>query len=424
MDVKQIRRKLQGSVPRIGMRIIKTAVGVFICFVVNYFRGFGADNMTVDAAITAVICMQQTFKDTKTSALNRFAGTLTGAVWGFIFLALLTSVSSSIHILLSYGIVALGVIVVIYTTVLFQKAETAALSTIVFLCVAASFSAVTDPFAASFARFIDVALGTIVAFLVNLMRLPRKKNKDCLFFVRTKDLAPDTFKPASSSVIYQLKTLYSKGAKVCLISDHAPAFISMQISSISPTVPQIVMDGAAIYDASEDNYLWKYPFGAEKTRQLKDYLDSIGCNYFITTVHRDKTCLFHFGKEFNEQEQKSYENLKKSPYRRYMREDMFNEAEAVSAKIVNSPEAITKLENSLFTLLPADSFRIVRRSDHIYIYDAGCTLETAKDQLLTILNGHGKLTPVDVFLPDGYKYRNDALHVLKMVERKFERIGF
>ena len=45
--------------------------------------------MPAEAAITAIICMQSCVHDTRTSALNRLAGTMIGAFCGFIFLLLL-----------------------------------------------------------------------------------------------------------------------------------------------------------------------------------------------------------------------------------------------------------------------------------------------------------------------------------------------
>ncbi len=431
MDLKDFNRRVQGNIPRLGKRIIKTAVAVYICLVINYLRGFGAETMSTDAAITALICMQNTVDATKQNAFFRLMGTLVGAVWGLVFMLLLYSFHSSHHILLSYVLISLGVMIVIYTTVLIKKPESSSLAAIVFICMLIPFSIVDSPAMYAIKRFDGVLIGTLVSFLVNQFRLPMKQDIKSVFFVKIRDLGQDSYSRLSPSVIYQLQSLFSRGAKVCLISDHAPAYVAMQLSSINPTVPQIVMDGAAIYSSADDRYLWKQTIPDGNDKLVRQYLDSEGLNYFIATVHRNKTCLFHCGKDYTPEEKKVYDKLKSSPYRHYLQEEVFDEAEVVSFKIVGKTEDITALEKKLYSDIPVERFRIVRRKERdendissLYIFDADATLDYAKTKIIEFVGKGTPLTPVDVFLSDGYRYRNDALHVLSLVEHKFEKPGF
>ncbi len=43
------------SIPKIGMRLIKTAIAVFLCFLVDFFRDGGTPFYS---AIAAILCMQ------------------------------------------------------------------------------------------------------------------------------------------------------------------------------------------------------------------------------------------------------------------------------------------------------------------------------------------------------------------------------
>ena len=431
MDIKAVRRRLQGSIPHIGQRIIKTAIAVYVCFVINIlFRDYGINNMSVDAAITAVICMQNTMHDVKRSSLNRILGTFIGAVWGLLFLNILWKMVDQDY-LLCYFIVALGVILAIYSTVVLKKSDAASLSAIVFLCVVGAFTSVEDPVVHAFGRLLDVFIGTSVALLVNLIRFPMKKNNKCVFFVKTRDLGPDSYVKASSAVLYQLRTLYDRGAKLCLISEHAPAFIVHQMISVNPTVPMIVMDGAAIYDSKESEYLYESYLKPENSRMAREALDRIGCNYFTYTIHHNKTCIFHHGDEYNDLEKKVYDRLKKTPYRSYFNEEIFDENEIIYFKMIDNEETIIQLENLLTGMLPPDRFRIVRHKDDtgpkasaLYIYDAYATVENAKKKLMSLIPQGALLTPVDVSLPGGFRYPNDALHVLSLVDRRFEQPFF
>ena len=76
--------------PHIGQRILKTTIAVYLCFLVCHFRDLLGQDMSAEAAITAIICMQPYVKDTKDYAINRFTGTLIGSVWGLLFLLLLS----------------------------------------------------------------------------------------------------------------------------------------------------------------------------------------------------------------------------------------------------------------------------------------------------------------------------------------------
>ena len=46
------------GLPRIGQRIVKTAVAVFLCLLYYFIRGYRGQNMPAEAAITVIICMQ------------------------------------------------------------------------------------------------------------------------------------------------------------------------------------------------------------------------------------------------------------------------------------------------------------------------------------------------------------------------------
>ncbi|MBR4211273.1 MAG: FUSC family protein, partial [Oscillibacter sp.] len=67
------------SPPRVGQRMIKTAVAVLICLLFYYLRGRRGEDMPTEAAITAIICMQPYVRDTREYAINRMTGTLIGA---------------------------------------------------------------------------------------------------------------------------------------------------------------------------------------------------------------------------------------------------------------------------------------------------------------------------------------------------------
>ena len=210
--------------PRIGQRMVKTAIAVFICLVFYYLRGYRGEDMPTEAAVTAIICMQPYVQDTREYALNRMAGTLIGAVWGLalLFLLLLFPVLGK-YFYIVYALAALGVLGALYTSVAFRKTDASGLAAIVFVCIVAAFPEIENPIADTLERILGVIIGTAVAIGVNVFHLPRKRNRDILFFIRSADLIPDRFAQISPAVLFQLNSLVRDGAKICLISRHAPA---------------------------------------------------------------------------------------------------------------------------------------------------------------------------------------------------------
>ena len=217
--------KQQLYFPPLGQRIIKTSVAVFLCLVFYRLRGYRGETMPAEAAITAIICMQPYVQDTKDYALNRLSGTLIGAFWGFVFLLVVPLFPSlDQNPVTLYPLMGLGILVTLYSAVVIRKPDTSSLAAIVFICVVIAYPDIEHPLDQAFHRVLDVMVGTGIAIGVNLFRLPRMKQEDRVFFVRTKDLAPDQLSQIPSSVLFRLNYLFSDGAKICLMSEHAPAF--------------------------------------------------------------------------------------------------------------------------------------------------------------------------------------------------------
>nr|MCR5160776.1 FUSC family protein [Lachnospiraceae bacterium] len=179
LPVQITGEKEEGGIylPRIGRRIVKTAIAVFLCLVIYALRGFEGDTMPTESAITAIICIQHDVRDTRTFAFNRFTGTLVGTVWGILLLLLLIAVPSlGQNQLILYSLMAVGVMMALYTTVVLRITDASNLAAIVFLCIVIAFPDIDSPFHSAALRVLDVFIGTVVAILVNVLRLPRRKD--------------------------------------------------------------------------------------------------------------------------------------------------------------------------------------------------------------------------------------------------------
>ena len=414
--------------PRIGQRITKTAVAVFLCLLVCTLRGLEGMAMSAESCITAIICMQPYVRDTRDYAFNRVAGTLIGSFWGLLFLLMCLFIPELAGMKpLLYAMMGVGVMASLYSTVVLRMPDASSLAAIVFICIVIAFPEIESPLQQAFNRVLDVLLGTFIAIGVNVFRLPRDKNRDLVFFLRTKDLAPDRFSPIPSAALFRLNYLYTDGAKICLMSEHAPAFFTLQMGGTKLSVPLIVMDGAALYDANENCYLYAETIEPESSLWLRGYLDELGVSYFIYTIHNNKTCIFHQGR-MHEQEKKVFERMRRSPYRSYLDSEVYRNEELVYFKIIDEDDKILLLHRKLRHLLHDRKLRSVVRPQTdapgvsgLYVYSSAANNLRAQNKLMQAL--HEKepaLEDVRVFLPGGYRSEADAMHLLHTVGNYYE----
>lgn len=416
--------------PFIGQRIFKTTVAVFLCLVFYYLRGYRGETMSAEAAITAIICMQPFVHDTKEYALNRIAGTLIGAAWGFLFLLVVPLFPSVTGIPL-YALMGLGILVSLYNAVVIRKPDASSLAAIVFICVVIVYPDVEHPLDQAFHRVLDVLVGTGIAIAVNVFRLPRKKRRDQLFFVRTRDLAPDQLSRIPSSVLFRLNYLYNDGAKICLISEHAPAFFISQMDSLHLSVPMIVMDGAGIYDATENIYLATFNMAPDSSRWLMARLSNMGISYFIYTVNKNRNYIYHHG-TMSPEEQVVFQRMKRSPYRQYLDEDNFDIGDIVYIKIVAREEKAERIWRSIKDSLPENGLRVelrpqagLERGSSLYFYSGQACVQQAEEKLMMIMREkEPRLQAKEVFNPKGYRSERDAVRLMHMLGNQYEPVAF
>ena len=418
------------SLPRVGQRIVKTAVAVFLCLLYYYLRGYRGQEIPAEAAITAILCMQPYVRDTRDYALSRLAGTLIGTVCGLLFLLMLLAVPSiASHRLLVCVLMGLGVVSSLHTAVLLRRPDTSGLAAIVYICIVIAFPDIDAPLKQAGDRIFGVLLGTAVAIGVNVFRLPRRKNRDDVFFVRLRDLASDGYSAVPPAALFRLNYLYDDGAKICLMSEHAPAFFALQMSEAMLSVPMIVMDGAAIYDAKENVYLHTETVPVRGSAWLREQLDAHGISYFLYTVRRNKTCIFHQG-EVRPQEKAVYERMRRSPYRSYLDGEICEPEEIVYIKVLGDETQIAGLAEKLCPHLPAHGLRAAVRPQSVkgvsglYVYSEKAGMRHAEDTLMALLRQKEPLlSPVEVFLQGGCRSEHDAMQLLYTLGNHYEPLA-
>ena len=425
MNIHDNRQKFY--LPHIGQRIVKTSIAVLITLLVYYVHGYRGAEMPAEAAITAIICMQPYVRDTRDFAISRFLGTFIGAAWGlgFLLLMLVFPRMGSI-LLLVYLRMAIGVMLTLYTCVLIRRPDTSGQAAIVFICVVIAFPEIEAPLQQAVERFTGVLLGTTASIAVNVFRLPRDKERNSVFFVKIADLVPDRFSHLPAAARFRLNYLYDDGAKICLMSEHAHAFFSLTMSQTKLSVPFIVMDGAAIYDANENTYLQAETLDVWESARLREHLDAMGIAYFLYTIHQGKVCIFHRGK-LNAQEMAILERMKRSPYRSYLEGEIYKDEEIVYLKIIDEADKIRILEKRLEGYMEGRKLRMSVKPESIpgvsglYFYADTATMPQAEERIMRYLQRtEPNLRPREVFLKTPYRSEHDAMHLLHRLGNLYE----
>ncbi len=417
--------------PPLGQRIMKTSLAVFICLMFYWLRGYRGGEMPAEACITAIICMQPYVHDTAAYARDRFIGSFIGAFWGLMFLlVLLVFPNLGKTPLLLYPMMGVGVLISLYSAVVMRRPDTSGQAAIVFICVVIAYPEIEAPLQQAFHRMLDVLVGTAAAIGVNVLRWPREKRRDRLFFVRTRDIVPDQLAQMHSAVLFRLNYLFNDGAKICLMSEHAPAFLLSQLGNARVNVPLIVMDGAGIYDAQENEYLAVETLPSASSAWLMERLNELNASYFVYTVHNHRTCIFHQGR-LSKGEKLVYDRMKRSPYRHYLEGDSFNPEEIVCIKVIAATVETDGILVSLHDALPHWGLRAAMRaqaglpgSGSLYFYSADATMERAEERLLCMLREkEADLQPVEMFSATGYATEHDAVHLVQELGKSYEPVA-
>ena len=427
MDVRRLIHP--GRLPHLGQRIIKTGVAVFICLLIYWIRGF--EGLVMQSTVAAIICIQPYRADSIQTSVNRVIGTLVGAGWAVLFLyALLALDRKNIHPhpLLVFLAMSLGVVITLYSTVLIRKTEAASLAAMVFICIVAAYPNYESPFQMTLDRIIDTIVGIVVAGIVNSITLPRKKHEEYLFFLRLHDLVPDRYSHASPTVLVMLNRLFEEGARICITSKWAPAYMISQMGGMNVNVPIIVMDGAALYDIPSRSYLKVISLAYKDVVFLRDFFTKMGLCYAAFAV-RDSSLMIYRGGKINEAEKQEYELLKYSPYRNYMEGEFTEEDQICFIRIIDTNDIIEELESRIQIFLSKGRFRIVRRPQHrmegcsgLYFYNPEATIENSKEHMVQYLEEteHHEVVPIDVEGPEHQLSENETIALLNKVRSTYE----
>lgn len=160
-------------IPRIGLRTLKTALGIFLCLLLFPDEPFFA-------CMTVLFCVHNTLDDSIQAGLTRAVGTIIGGMLGLIFLYLCRYVEGFtlppfITKFFVYLLISLGIIVTIQCFNWLRRPTWVTIGCIVFLGVTTA-NADKAPLFYTLNRIIETLFGMVIGLTVNRFVAPPKKN--------------------------------------------------------------------------------------------------------------------------------------------------------------------------------------------------------------------------------------------------------
>lgn len=165
------------KLPLPGLRMIKSAIAVLLCLLIDIPRSGG---LPFYSAIAAILCMQPDVTSSVKAGTNRVIGTLIGGTYGLIMLYVLRLLPGANSEALRALIIAFAIIPLMYLTILLKKHAATYITCVVFLSITVSHSASVAPHIFAFSRIIDTLIGIAVSLAINALPFLRNRRADDL----------------------------------------------------------------------------------------------------------------------------------------------------------------------------------------------------------------------------------------------------
>ena len=336
--------KSGSRLPPVGSRIIKSAVGVLLCWCVYLLRG--RTGIPFYSMLAALWCIQPYINKTMSMALQRTIGTFIGAAFGLITIVLEIYAFNIYDQPLGFLVVALMIIPVIYTTVLIKRPNASYFSCVVFLSITVIHMTDENPFMFVLDRVIDTFIGIAVGMLVNSARLPRRHITDTLFTAELDDMLSLISEQLSPFSIVEINRMMSEGLKFTLVTMRTPASLIDILSDVKLELPVVVMNGAALYDFRNNSYVKAYIISSDTCEKVRNIINNAGMNVFTNALCDDSLVIYYDRLE-SEAEIAIFSSLKKSPYRNYINRKPQPGDRVIYLMIVDLSDRISALYDQL-----------------------------------------------------------------------------
>ena len=416
-------------IPLPGQRIIRTVISVWLCFGVYLLRG--KQGLPIFSTIAVLSGIQPYVKSMRQVAKEKVLGTLIGAGWGLILITLELALleggipDEAVH----YLLVGLFTGVTIYSTVLLGLAGMASFAAVVFLCIAINPIQGVNAYTYAFNRLLDTVIGLLIAELVNRVQLPRARNRDTLF---VSGLGTTILREGSTLTPYsrvELNRLIEDGALFTISTRASQATVREILREVDLRLPIITLNGAAMYDLKNEQYLRTTPMSPEKAERIMTWARDEGLPFFCHII-RNNMLIIRYRELANDAMAQAYEARRRSLYRNYVRSQEDQYEDVVYLTIVDKTERIEDAYARLTGQSWAAQYQLAKERYYfgqgysfLRVYDSAVSWQAMVEQLKRQLGVENTVTfgsipgQYDVLIQDA-----DRNTVVKQLRRRYEPV--
>lgn len=376
-----MKKTLKIALPPIGMRIIKSAAAIAICYLVSFVRG--NSGIVFYSQLAALWCIQVYISNSRKNAVQRLIGTIIGAVYGLIFLLLEEKMNFSVgkNQAVNALVISCMIIVVLYTTVLIKKRQASYFSCVVFLSIVVNHVSDSNPYLFVWNRFLDTVIGIIIGIGVNSFSLPRSRQRDILFISGLDDTLLQKNDDLSDYSKVELNRMLDEGANFSISTMRTPASLREVMHDIRLKLPVIAMDGAVLYDIQENIYLKTYVISNIMSKEILELVHGQGLECFVNVIIDDMLVIF-----YRETEEQVHQNLvkemRRSPYRNYVKSETLSSEDVVYFMLLYPKQVIEEFYQVLKVNKILDKLKVLKYDSmdypgyaYIKIYNKNATRE-------------------------------------------------
>lgn len=347
------------KIPGIGMRIMKSAMAVALCMIVNLARG--GDGMVFYSQLAALWCIQLYRDNTFRNALQRTTGTVIGAVYGLIYILVYPEVSAYTGSVIIFEMccIFVGIILVIYTTVLIHKNQASYFSCVVFLSIVINHIGDANPYCFVWNRFLDTMIGIGIGVLINNIRICFHPDRETLFISGVDDILVDENDKVSAFSQVELNRMIEDGMRFTISTKRTPASLLEPLKEVRLKYPVIVMDGAALYDVNKGEYINEYVISPDSANTINKLIIENGLCPYINVII-DDTLLIYYQDMEDKVNRSLVDKLKISPYRNYIKRKFPGDENVVYFMLLDHTDKIDAFYNKLIKEEYDKKFKILK----------------------------------------------------------------
>lgn len=236
---------------KIGKRIIKTSLSVFLCFLVSLVRG---DGVAFYSAIAAILCIQQDIEQSKSKGNARLLATLIGGIFGIAFLSFERYIYEIEIEPLRMLVLSVMIIPLIMVPYKLKKPASSYITCVVFLSITVSHVRDVSPYIFGVNRMLDTIIGVVIAIAVNSIHIPIKKLDNTLTIINLDEICTGIKQMNTKLVIY-FNHILAHDASLMFYSKYAHNTSEHRLNGVSKHYYLSMLNDRLLYDSNTDTYI-------------------------------------------------------------------------------------------------------------------------------------------------------------------------